>query len=439
MGTDRFGNEFAPTLSYARGKILTNTEDDFRKLQHAWKLIAAAIKERGRDAVHIFTGLEHSLPMKSEDLPSADDEIGPALCFDRLKSLSLEHLGGTADVHDIAVFNRLTGATLATTLILAKPGDTIIGVSASHSHPSVLRAAAHVGAKFVDCAGIEEFKKAFEREPGVAMVAMTRLAVTYEVLPVEDIRTIIKMAHARNVMVYVDDAGGARVGPSIFGQPKMLELGVDVGATGLDKYGTVGPRFGLMAGRKDLVARIRAKGFEMGLECRPMLYPAVVRTLDAYSPERIRELVACTKEVAVELKKVFGDRLFETPVTAQLHADDILAIAMERGKVTTAPIVPYEATAALCMLLLQDHGMLTVHFVGMPPGGGDLLIKFIPPETLKQLGGAAVFAKAMDSAMTKLGNMLRDPRQFHTLFFGTAPAAATTHEARQERELVANK
>jgi L-seryl-tRNA(Ser) seleniumtransferase len=268
---------------------------------------------------------------------------------------------------------------------------------------------------------------------------MTRLAVTYEVLPVEDIRTIIRMAHARNVMVYVDDAGGARVGPSIFGQPKMLELGVDVGATGLDKYGTLGPRFGLMAGRKDLVSRIRAKGFEMGLECRPMLYPAVVRTLDAYSPERIRDLVACTKEVAAELKKVFGDRLFETPVTAQLHADDVLAIAMERGKVTTAPIVPYEATAALCMLMLQDYGMLTVHFVGMPPGGADLLIKFIPPETLKKLGGAAVFAKNMDSSMTKLGNMLRDPRQLHTLFFGTAPAATTTNEAQRERELVANK
>jgi len=144
-------------------------------------------------------------------------------------------------------------------------------------------------------------------------------------------------------------------------------------------------------------------------------------------------------EVAMELKKFFGDRLFETPVTAQLHSDDVLAIAMERGKVTTPPIVPYEATAALCMLMLQDYGMLTVHFVGMPPGGADLLIKFIPPETLKQLGGAAVFAKNMDASMTKLGNMLRDPRQLHTLFFGSAPAGAATAPAQQERELVANK
>src|SRR3989304_1762459 len=103
----------------------------------------------------------------------------------------------------MAVFNRLTGATLATMLTLAKPGETIIGVSASHSHPSVIRAAGHAGAKFVDTAGREAFQQAFERETRVAMVAMTRLAVTYEVLPVDAIRIIVKTAHARNVPVYV--------------------------------------------------------------------------------------------------------------------------------------------------------------------------------------------------------------------------------------------
>ena len=418
MDTDRFGNPFAPTLSYARGKILASTEDDFRKLQHAWRIIACTIQERGPDSVFIFTGLEHSLPMKPEDLQFADDEIAPALFFDRMKALSLEHLGGSPEVHDIAVFNRLTGATLATTLTLAKSGETIIGVSASHSHPSVLRAASHVGARFVDTAGLAAFQKAFMQAPQVAMVAMTRLAVTYEVLPVEAIRTIVEMAHARRVPVYVDDAGGARVGPTIFDQPRLLELGVDVGATGLDKYGTIGPRFGLLAGRKDLVSRISVKCFEMGLECRQMLYPAVVRTLEAHTPVRIRELVACTKEVAAALRTTFGARIFETPVTAQLRADDILEMAMERGKVTTAPIVPFEATAALCMLLLQDHQMLTVHFVGVPPGGGDLLFKFIPPETLQRYGGPGAFAAAVDASMTKLGSLLREPEQIRTLLLG---------------------
>ena len=411
---DRFGNQHAPNLSYARGSILTSTADDFRKLQHAWDLI----RERGADSVFIFTGLEHSLPMQQEDLLFADDEIGPGLHFDRLKTLALEHFGGSADKHDVAPFNRLTGATMATHLTLVKPGDAVIGVSASHSHPSVVRAANHVGSRFTDTAGLAAFKEALTREETVTLVVLTRLAVTYELLPVDAIETIVRLSHEKGALVYVDDAGGARVGPAAFNQPRMLELGVDVGATGLDKYGTVGPRFGLLAGRKDLVERIRAKGFEFGLECRQMLYPAVVRTLEKYIPQRVRDLIASTKQVGAELRPLIGNRMRETPTTAQISADDILQIAMERGDVAKAPIVPFEATAALCMLLLRDYNMLTVHFVGVPPGGADLLIKFLPPETLARFGGAKKFAQALDASLTKLGAMLREPESLRELLFG---------------------
>lgn len=412
--TDRFGNRFAPTLSYARGKILGTTEDDFRKLQRAWGII----RSRGPEAIFIFTGLDHSLPMEPQDLRWADDEIAPALYWDRLKALALDHLGGSPAAHDIAVFNRLTGATLATHLTLVKPGDAVIGVSASHSHPSVIRAAAHVGARFTDTAGLDEFSRALEREPKVALVDLTRLAVTYELLPVDTMRTIVKLAHDKGALVYVDDAGGARVGPASFDQPRTLELGVDLGATGLDKYGTLGPRFGLLGGDTALVGRIRAKAFECGLETRQMLYAAVVRTLEKYSPKRVQQLIDTTKTVAAALRPVLGRRLHETPTTAQLLADDILEIAMERGGVKQAPIVPFEATAALCMLMLEDFNMLTVHFVGLPPGGGDILFKFIPPETLGRFGGPEKFAKAVDACLGKLGSLLREPEKIRMLLLG---------------------
>src|SRR2546425_10825384 len=180
-GTDRFGNAFAPNLSYARGKILAATSDAFTKLQRAWRII----RERGPESIFIFTGLDHSLPMEPEDLRWADDEIAPALHWDRLKGLTLDHLGGTAPRHDIAVFNRLTGATLATHLTLVKPGDVVIGVSASHSHPTVIRSAAMAGARFIDTVGVDDFARALEREPRVALVVLTRLPVTYELMPVE--------------------------------------------------------------------------------------------------------------------------------------------------------------------------------------------------------------------------------------------------------------
>jgi len=415
MSNDRFGNPHAPNLPYARGRILATTEDDFRKLQRAWALI----RERGPESVFIFTGLEHSLPMTGEELRFADDEIAPALYFERLRSLALAHLGGSPDQHDVAVFNRMTGATLATHLTLLRPGDVVIGASASYSHPSVLRAASHVGARFVDTAGLNMFEQAIADESRVALVDLTRLAVTYDLMPVAEIRAIVRLAHAKGAVVYMDDAGGARVGPAGFDQPRMLELSVDIGATGLDKYGTIGPRLGLLAGRADLVARVRATGFEFGLEARQMLYPAVVRTLEQYDPARVQALIETTRQIARELRPFIGNRLRETPTTVQIPADDILDIAMQRGGVETPPIVPYEAAAALAMLLLQDHGMLMVHFVGVPPGTADLLIKFVPPETLERFGGAGRYARAIDDSLTRLGALLREPASIGELLLGT--------------------
>ena len=414
MGVDRFGNLHAPNLPYARGEILGSTEDDFEKLQRAWSLI----RRRGADKIYVFTGLEHSLPLAAEELAFADDEIAPALCFERLKTLALDHLGGSPETDDVAVFNRLTGATMATHLTLVSPGDVVIGVSASYSHPSVVRAAQHVGAQFIDVAGLGAFRDAIATQRSVALVVLTRLAVTYDILPLEAIETIVRLTRDKGALVYVDDAGGARVGPAAFDQPRMLELGVDLGATGLDKYGTRGPRFGLLAGRKDLVGRIRTKGFEFGMEARQMLYPAVVRTLEQYDPARVRALIAATKQIASELRPLLGNRLHETHTTVQIAADDILEIAMERGGVREAPVVPYEASAALSMLLLRDYGMLMVHFVGVPPGTADLLIKFVPPETLERFGGAGKYAQAVNSALTRLGELLRDPKSVRELLLG---------------------
>ncbi|OLB10758.1 MAG: hypothetical protein AUH18_07405 [Candidatus Rokubacteria bacterium 13_2_20CM_69_10] len=420
MSTDAFGNEFAPGLPYARGRIIRSTEDDIRKLRRAGRVIERRLASGA--GVFNFSGLERSLNLDAKDLAWADDEMAPALYGDRFRALALEHLGGTADRHDAMLFNRMTAATFSVHLALVKPGDVVLGVSATYSHPTVVRSAAQAGAKFIDTTTVDAFADALERE-APALVVVTRLAVSYDLLPLDALRRIVPLARARGVTIYVDDAGGARVGPAMFDQPKMLELGVDLGATGLDKYGVIGPRLGLMAGRADLVSKIRARAFEFGLEARPMLLPAAVRSLEGYRPERVRRLVESTRTVAAALRKVLGARVHETPVTAQLRADDVLAIALERAGLSAPPVVPIEALAALAMLLLEDYGLITVHFAGLPPGTSSLLIKFIPPETLAAVGGPEAIATAVDRSLSKLAELVRDPARIAALLFGDETAA----------------
>jgi L-seryl-tRNA(Ser) seleniumtransferase len=402
---DSFGNEHAPGLPYARGDVVRGTEDDHAKLRSAWRILERRLAD---GQVFDFTGLERSLDVGDAPPALLDDELAPAVYGARLTELALEHLGGTAGRDDVFVANRLTAAVVAAIQVLVRPGDVVVGVSAGYSHPCVVRAVVLAGGELVDTVGLAGFQEALGRvEP--ALVVLTRLAVTYEALPGEELGPIVAAARERGAAVFVDDAGGARVGPAVLGQPRTLELGADAGATGLDKYGTSGPRLGLVAGRSELVARIRARAIELGLEARPMLYPAVVRSLERYRAERVRELVRTTEEVGAALAARLGGWVVRTPVAVRLEGDAVLGEAMRRAGLEEPPVVPVEATAALAMALLRDHGILTVHFAAVPPGTAALLVKFVPPETLERFGGAEAFAAAVDASLDEAARLLARP------------------------------
>lgn len=428
--TDRLGNPLGEGVPYARGKLLQTSEDDYKKLSHAWEVIAARSEALGRDAIYNLSGLERSLPPEPSSEHAAigwqmaDDDLSPAFNLEALVAAGLDHLGGENGTHDIAVFNRLTAATYATVMTLVRPGDVVVGVSASYSHPSVVRAVGHVGARLLDTSGVRDFAVAMESDQPISLVVLTRLAVTYDLLDIADIQRVMEIAHAKGVPVYIDDAGGARVGPAIFSQPRLLQLGADVGATGLDKYGTVGPRVGLLGGRRDLVSRIRARAFEMGMEARPMLYSRVRHSLEQYRPERVRDLVDTTLAVGRAMKAHFGERVRMNDIIADLAAEDIYELALERSGLASSTLVPYEATAALAMVLLRDYGVMTVHFAGVPPGTSSILFKFVPPETLERFGGAEAFATAVDTAVDSVAGMIGDPSQVAALLFGDASESA---------------
>jgi L-seryl-tRNA(Ser) seleniumtransferase len=67
------------------------------------------------------------------------------------------------------------------------------------------------------------------------------------------------------------------------------------------------------------------------------------------------------------------------------------------------------------MLLLRDHGILTVHFAALPPGTSALLLKFVQPETLERFGGADAFAGAVDASLSELAGLLDSQAELHSL------------------------
>jgi L-seryl-tRNA(Ser) seleniumtransferase len=412
---DRFGNLFSPGLPYARGSIIATGPDEHIKLARARAFMAGWMSRGGEEALYNLSGLERGMSVQADHV--YNDETTPAIYGERLARAALEHLGGTAGAHDIFLANRQSAALFAALMVMVQRDDRVVGVSADYTHPAITRPVALLGAEFVDTTSLDEFESALaERSP--RLVVLTRLAVSYRVVPIEIVQRVIEIARAKGASILVDDAGGARVGPAIFAQPKMLELDIDVGSTGLDKYGTVGPRLGLLGGKKGLVAEIGSRAYEYGLEARPMLYPASLFSLEQYRPERVHELRDCTARFGSVLKRLYGDRVQETPVSVQIPHEDVLEIAMQRANIAKPTIAPYEATAAVAMLLLRDYGVLTVHFAGLPPGTSGLLFKFMSPETMERFGGRDKLAGALDAAIDQLSEMLPDPAQIAELLLG---------------------
>lgn len=406
-------------LPYEPGAILPDTESHLRKLTEARRHIRQ--RQATGAPLHNVSGLERGVPLPDDLDPWVlDDEWAGALYAEEVRARGLEHLGGTPDRHDIFVANRLTAAMFAAMQVTVRPGSTVVAVSATHSHPAVVRAVRDAGGRLVETVGADAGERALRDHSDVSVVALTRLAVTYDALGEDDLRRVVEAAHARGAVVVIDDAGGARVGPAVLGQPRTLELGADLGATGLDKYGMAGPRVGLLGGRADLVARAQARSFELGSECRPALYPAVARSLEYYRPQRIRDLVASTKKVGRALRERLGDPLVEdTPFITRLPGEAIGAELLRRAGSNAVELAAIEASAVLAMVLLRDHGMLTVHFAGLPPGTSALLIKFLPADTVAAVGGPEGFAATVDTALDRAATYLTDLDSVRGLLFGT--------------------
>lgn len=168
-----------------------------------------------------------------------------------------------------------------------------------------------------------------------------------------------------------------------------------------------------------------------------MLYPAVAHSLRQYEPGRVRELVSSTKTVGKALKTRLGSRVRETPVIIQLEADSILAEACEREGISAPGIVAYEATAAVAMLLLREYGAITVHFAGLPPGTSALLIKFLPPETVEEFGGATAIASAIDDCISKLAELLHNPGAVRALLLGDSSQTDQQSSSKQPSDAAA--
>lgn len=418
MIVDRFGHALDLSIGYARGVILSSSLEESRRHQHALHIIRSRVMEKGGNSFYNFTGLHRDYQFHLEQIPLAEEWVGPALFADELAKRTQEHLGGGPE-HAVAVFNRATAGIVAACLALATPGSTVISVvPGTRSHPSIARGVTLAKAQLEEVSTLPDMQKILNSFK-VSLILITGVSSELEVIDGFFLMETIRLAKEYGIVSFLDDAYGARLRPIIYGQPKTLATGIDIGITSCDKAGLGGPRAGLMAGRSDLMGRVMARAGELGLEARPPLALGVCTSLANFDPNQLRREVELGEKIYEQLGKRFGkERIKRTGLGATIPEEDAweLVQALRPGG-EKLPLVPAEITAGIGIYWLERYGMITVNALGQP--GARVSLRFKPdPREVERFGGICALIAAIEDGLNYIAEKAGSIAEMKQLILG---------------------
>jgi L-seryl-tRNA(Ser) seleniumtransferase len=408
--TDSFGNPIDPTVGFARGTIIRSSIDEALRLRHGQSVAAKRVKTLGAESIGVFTGNQRDFPIHAEDIATLCEEwVGPGLAAEELRQVAIGHMGGRGD-DAVAIFNRTSAGIVATIAALAD-GKPVVSVvpPKGRSHASVIRGAKLAGVAVHEVQGDKEWLKVIEAQRP-ALVVVTTVTSSLERLEDHVTQEVVQYAKALSAKVFLDEAYGARLRTVLHGGRLSLQLGADIAVTNCDKAGLSGPRAGVLVGRAELVTAAAAKGAEYGMEARAPISAAVLRSLQKYQPDDLREESAAGQKLADALAQKMGaDLVQRSDLGPMVEEDAVLRVLLKMaGRENEKPVVvPCEATSALGMVLLEDHGILTVNTHGQP--GARVSLRLKPTlDALGRTGGFDAVVAAVMQSLEKVASLIHD-------------------------------
>ena len=298
------------------------TLDEVKRREKGLSIINDKIKNDGIDSLIDLTGLAGGFDLEAEDISLLETYAGPAVFDAKIQELGRQHLGG----EKILPVNRTTSGIVATIIALVKPSTKIVHFLAKKpAHPSIPRTAELVGADYEEFTNVDDVVV----DENTSLVVITGTTMDLEVIDVEDFKAVIAKAKEFDVPVFVDDASGARIRCAVYDQPRAIDLGADLSVTSTDKL-MEGPRGGLMAGSEKLIDEIKLVVNQYGLEAQAPLVVAMIKGIEKYSPDRIREAFK-QKDELNEMLISRNLNPLKTPTGFMFKEDEIKAELEKRG------------------------------------------------------------------------------------------------------------
>ena len=340
--------------------IIKNSLDEVKKREKALSIIKNHVETQGRDSLFDLTGLSGGFIASPSEISLLETYVGPAIFEEELQKVGKSHLGG----EKILPLNRTSSGILATILTLVDKGSNVVHYLAElPAHPSIPRSCKLVGANYSETDVFEEFSI----PENTSLVIITGSTMDHKVIGVNEFKKVIELAHEKCIPVMVDDASGARLRTVVFNQPKACDLGADIAITSTDKL-MPGPRGGLMAGRKELIDKIKVKVNQFGLEAQPPLVLAMVNGIKNFNEENLINSFSRKDELFNLLNEKYEN--FQTTPTGVMISPEGLA-----GEITVNHnLSDNDLAFVFSFILLNDFGIITIPAVSMP--GASATIRF---------------------------------------------------------------
>ena len=384
--------------------LVNSLIDEVNRRDASLRIIKLILQNNGREGFYDLTGLAGGFPILSEDNALLETYAGPAVFEDAVQTLGKIHLGG----EQVLALNRTSSGILASVIALVKEGDEIVHfLPKSPAHPSIPRSAELVGATYREFEDIDEF----EVNENTSLVFITGSTMDHEVISLKDFLKAVEISKSNDVPVLVDDASGARLRTVVYKQPRAMDMGADVVITSTDKL-MDGPRGGLMSGKSDIMIKIKSKAHQFGLEAQPPLVAGMVRALENLSPERILEAFGNKHELYNALKNDFRD-VKETPTGIMLTSEALNIEFDHRGIKTD--LNGDDLAYLFAMLLLRNHGIITIPAVGMPGASATIRIDLASKDAERITTQEIV--DAFKNTLIKLINIIDDPKACKSILY----------------------
>lgn len=340
--------------------IVNSPLDEVKKREKALLIIKDIVETKGRNYLFDLTGLSGGFIASPSELSLLETYVGPAIFEDALQEVGIGHMGG----EKVLPLNRTSSGILATILTLVKKNSNVVHYLAElPAHPSIPRSCKLVGANYFETDVFDDFSI----PDNTSLVVVTGSTMDLKVIDEEEFKKVIEMAHEKNILVMVDDASGARLRTVVFNQSKACDLGADIAITSTDKL-MPGPRGGLMAGRKDLIDKIKIKVNQFGLEAQPPVVLAMLNGIKNFNGDNLIKSFE-RKDQLFELLSSKFNNLEKTPNGVLISPDNL------SNEVNIPHNLSNDDLAfVFSFILLKEHGIITIPAVGMP--GASPTIRF---------------------------------------------------------------